>query len=166
MSVSKRYTIIDSFIVDYAVTGNYNQYALDTDLTATVTDDGTLLETNSTGVGRRLMNNNNIGRDSNDITSAFCLEFDIVEINSRVGLNYYQTTGDAISNYDSLRLDITGECHYKMVHDGTHFSIWIDDELKVNNIPHTWNSGRFAFMVFNAGVSMIKYKNFVVYPIE
>ena len=166
---SEIYEVTDCFIVDTGLTGTYNQYNIDTDVTIDSNhDNGTLLSnTKETGNARRVFNNNNIGTDGRDITSAFCLEFKIVSFTGRTDFNFYQSSpytniSDVFNTNNSA---IHDGCTVKIIHDGAKYTWYVDDVAVTGliNKPHEWNTGLFAFMI--RPFANIKYRDFKVYPI-
>lgn len=166
--VSEPYPVTDAFIMDTGLTGTLNEYNIDTNVTVDSDHStGTLLSnTMESSNARRIFNNNSIGSDGNDITSAFCLEFEIVSCTGRTDFNFYQTTGTNITDvFNTKNPAIYNGCKVKIIHTGTKYTCYVDDVALtgLTNVSHTWNTGRFAFMIKTS--ANIKYKNFVVYPI-
>ena len=167
--LQETYDVIDAYITDTGLTGSYNQYNIDTDVTVDPDhSNGTLLTNNKTsGNARRIFNNNNIGSDGNDITGAFCLEFEIVSFTGNTQFNFYQSSPytNIADVFGTNHSAIDEGCTVKIVHDGTKYTCYVDDVALtgLTNISHEWSVGRFAFMI--RASANIKYKNFKVYPI-
>lgn len=102
----------------------------------------------------------------NEFTGDFAIEFDLHSIPNNA--NYWLFTGTSDTPFTMSNLNLTDDAHIKIIVTGLSYAIYIDDvklgsDRTINNRSAT-DGLKFRFQL-NDGAELLKYSNFVIYPI-
>lgn len=155
---SETYEVIDGNFYDTCITGSSSTWVQNgTDGSNTLTDNGRVIEGDSTGVAMFFAQK--VGQ-----TGMYCwndpltIEFDAIAVTGEVRLQIYSSSTLVGWNYDFIQ---TG--HYKVVYDGTNITRYLDGVQQGSPVARTLTNSRIGFIA-ESGES-VTFKNFVIYPI-